>query len=291
MNEFAWSWSDYTGSAPPKRHIIGGASRPGGKESRFVGHGKAVSSASAVSIPIEHKASRYGRTLFPRSVKAPHAVPRILVSGINNPKTGKRVLVGPWKGMPIYTLTLEERATCPRSCEHWTSCYGNAMPLARRHRHGPDLEARLKRDIPELIDKHGGIVIRLHVLGDFYSPRYVWFWSDMLRRHPALHVWGYTAWDETTATGRHIRSMNETYPGQCSIRFTVPASRPIRPMEAATVWDPKSPPVRKEGFVCPAQIGTATGCGSCGLCWLPSFATRRIVFLGHGNPMVGRQRG
>lgn len=43
----------------------------------------------------------------------------ILVSGFLNVKIGRDVRKGKWKGYWIYTLSLEARATCPRSCEHW----------------------------------------------------------------------------------------------------------------------------------------------------------------------------
>ena len=36
--------------------------------------------------------------------------------GHNSAKVGGRAIRGRWKNLPIYTLTLEERATCPRSC-------------------------------------------------------------------------------------------------------------------------------------------------------------------------------
>ena len=42
--------------------------------------------------------------------------------------------------------------------------------------------------------KHvNGFAVRLHNLGDFYSVEYVELWRKLLERHPALHVWGYSA--------------------------------------------------------------------------------------------------
>lgn len=68
-----------------------------------------------------HPALTEGRTLFPTTVVAPADAARLLVSGVNSRKLGGEVTKGPWKAMPIYSLTLEERATCPRACHHWAT--------------------------------------------------------------------------------------------------------------------------------------------------------------------------
>ena len=71
---------------------------------------------------------------------------------------------------------------------------GNSMHLAQRMQSGPDLEWRLEREIALLDIEHpGGFVVRLHILGDFYSVGYVQMWTRLLDQHPALHVFGYTA--------------------------------------------------------------------------------------------------
>jgi hypothetical protein len=96
--------------------------------------------------------------------------------------------------MPIYTLTLEERASCPLTCKHWRSCYGNGMMVASRVQAGPELEARLEREIEVLDVRHvKGFVVRLHVLGDFYSVEYVELWRRLLRQYSTMRIWGYTA--------------------------------------------------------------------------------------------------
>ena len=46
----------------------------------------------------------------------------VLKCGRNNSKIGGDVLVGRLRGARIFTLTLEERATCPRSCAMWRAC-------------------------------------------------------------------------------------------------------------------------------------------------------------------------
>ncbi len=72
-----------------------------------------------------------GRTIYAHTVRVPGRGAGdtwALKSGGNNRKIGGVILKGHWKGFPIYGLTLEERATCPTSCHHWRSCYGNRMP-------------------------------------------------------------------------------------------------------------------------------------------------------------------
>jgi len=79
--------------------------------------------------PVPPKTSR---TVFPSTVKTPDTDTPVLTDGINQVKLGGRVLTGTFKGYYLYDLTLEERATCPKTCEHWRTCYGNHMPFSTR---------------------------------------------------------------------------------------------------------------------------------------------------------------
>jgi hypothetical protein len=107
---------------------------------------------------------------------------------------GKKVRKGKYKGFPIVTLTLEERKTCPSSCAHWSDCYGNNMPFATRYDVGPEFENMLELELKELQRKYpNGFLVRLHILGDFYSVSYVAKWAKWLTMFPALHIYGYTA--------------------------------------------------------------------------------------------------
>src|SRR5690606_16737895 len=100
-------------------------------------------------------------------------VENIFVSGVNNRKIGKTIQKGPWRGLPIFMLTLPERMTCPETCHMLAACYGNAMPRAKRILPGPELEKRIRKDIARLAERYpNGFVIRLHILGDFYSEEY-----------------------------------------------------------------------------------------------------------------------
>ena len=106
-----------------------------------------------------------------------------------NVKLGKRVTKGPLKGFPIFTLTLEERATCPASCIHWDDCYGNNMMNATRYTGDNSLLAQIELDLAYYQAKYPeGFLLRLHVLGDFYSVAYVAAWAKWLGMFSALHI-------------------------------------------------------------------------------------------------------
>lgn len=159
-------------------------------------------------IRSDHPALTEGRSLYQASVISATYAPRILVDGINQRKIGNRVTKGPWKGMRIFTLTLEERKTCPASCFRWETCYGNNMPFARRVNIDNEYLDRLEDELRALNAKGRGFVVRLHVLGDFYSVGYVHQWEYWLDIFPKLHVFGYTAWSAGTPIGDAVRELS-----------------------------------------------------------------------------------
>lgn len=209
-----------------------------------------------------HPALTSARTIYPGSIRNPkdNKTP-ILKSVSDNNKVGKGsniITKGKWRGMPMFSLTLEERATCPSDCNHWDDCYGNGMGLAHRFQHGKELEKRLFREISELARKYTlGFVIRLHILGDFYSVRYVQLWRDMLEMFPNLRVFGYTARSRGNIAKalKHIR-------GQFPERWWIRASRnnPNILLSAYSIPSPIS-------VHCPEQTGKTESCLSCGFCW------------------------
>lgn len=249
----------------------------------------AIDPASSVGLSESHEAVVHGRTLFPSTVVSTWDSPRFLVSGHNNPKLGKTVLKGSRTGWPIYHVTLEERATCPRSCAVWADCYGNAMPYARRHRPDADFIAAMKAEIVTLARSHrAGVLIRLHALGDFYSVDYVEMWARLLAFLPQLHVFGYTARSEeaddaeSQAIARAVRELTEKDWDRFSIRFSRAEPGPQRSIVVEA--DPELPDV----IVCPAQTGGTDACATCGLCWAPAAREKTIAFLRHG---MKRARG
>lgn len=251
---------------------------------RFTEHA-AIDPSSVRGLPAEHPAIAEARTLFPsRRVRAADS-DRLLISGINQRKIGGWIEKGAWSGMPVFTLTLEERATCPRSCHHWADCYGNAMPWPRRHIAGPDLIERLG---VELMCKQAayprGFAVRLHILGDFFSVAYVETWRQWLNEYPALHVFGFTAWPAKTAIGDAVAALRDERWNRFALRTS---GRETGPTRAVTIDRVPEAPRVPEGIVCPAQSERTAACGTCGLCWAPSAKDEAIVFVKHGAKSRG----
>lgn len=232
----------------------------------------------------DHPAILLSVPLFEKQVVSAEDSPSLLVSGANNRKIGRVVTKGSWKGMPIYTLTLAERTTCPASCYMFKSCYGNAMPFARRHAPGPEFEKKLESEIWAKSREHpSGFVVRLHVLGDFYSSEYVAVWARLLSKHPQVHAYGYTARiadNEDRSIGEAIVALRSRYPD----RFVVRSSEPAPVKGGATVID-RTPEAANvpEGLVCPAEREATACCATCGLCWEPASRDKTIVFVRHGK--------
>ena len=221
----------------------------------------------------EHRAIREGGTLFPSTRRYVEETGRVLKSGHNSRKIGKFVTKGKWRGFPIYTLTLEERATCPSSCQHWRSCYGNHMHLAERIIADEFFEEILWLELEAYQRQHsGGYVVRLHVLGDFYSVGYVQFWERALAAFPALHVFGYTArCPGTDPIGRALHPLIVTRWDRFAIRYSG-VNEPNRC--AVTIERGAS----SAHVVCPAQRGGTECCATCGFCWQ---SQRTVAFERH----------
>ena len=243
-----------------------------------------------------------GKTLFINRIKEANrdtmGKTELLIKKSTNIKLGKKVTKGKWKGFSIFTLTLEERATCPKSCAHWSDCYGNNMMYAYRYTAGPALETMLELELEQLQAKHPkGFLVRLHILGDFYSVGYVAKWAKWLSQFPALHVYGYTA-NQPDATdlkersiGLALLSLSENCFDRWAIRFSGNFER--KEMTALSNDDNRSVKMiaNKQAFQCPTQIAKETGklalkgqetlvsdCGACGLCWQ---ASKPVVFITH----------
>lgn len=216
-----------------------------------------------------------GRTVYVSTVKHPDEGGSLLKSGHHNPKIGKTVLKGKWADFPIFMLTLEERATCPRTCKLWRSCYGNNMHLADRWRHGPEFEHFLVHEVVALQNAYPrGFAIRLHVLGDFYSRDYVLTWRALMDCCPALHVFGFTARidhdDEIAVALKDLRHCHPT-------RWHIRGSGANEARMSSEVVD--LPEHASEGsIVCPQQTDRTLACATCGLCWA---SDKNIAFLRH----------
>ncbi len=255
--------------------------------------GASIETDRVVGLRDDHPAISEARTIFPKSVTHPEDAPRLLVSGHNNPKLGARIQKGAMAGFPLFHLTLEERATCPRSCHMWSTCYGNTMPYARRHDASDVLALGviLDEELAILQAKHPqGFMIRLHTLGDFPSVPYVRMWRVFLERYPALHCFGYTSnWydapdPEERAIGEAIRQLTQVAWDRFAIRFSTVAAV----AQSAVVIDEDDD--RPNVLRCPAQTKKSECCATCGLCWAESLKARSIGFLKHGMK-ARRSRG
>lgn len=229
---------------------------------------------------LELDAVREARTKFGKTVVPPgtdrFGVPNLLVSGHSNVKIGRDVRQGALLGYWIYTLSLEERATCPSSCSHWQSCYGNNMPFAKRVNHkDPRFLPMLADNIERLLAIKGrvGVLIRLHALGDFYDVDYVRFWMDQLAKHDRLALFGYTAWLKDTPIGAAVDEMIDAFPGRAMFHFSNGGydTRSTVPIVDAVDCPPGA-------FVCPEQTGQFEACGKCGACWT---TLKNVAFMAH----------
>lgn len=203
------------------------------------------------------------RTLFPSRVFDAQEVRRALKTGHQSRKIGAFCTKGFARGWPIYTLTLEERATCPRSCKEWLTCYGNNMQAAERMVADGHLMAQLGDELRQLAADHpAGFIVRLHVLGDFPDVNWLAFWRAMMALYDRLHVFGFTAHDPASEMGRAIALLSADFGWRrWAIRFSgapheARASRVIGPGERD-----------QGGIMCPAQTGATDCCGTCALCW------------------------
>lgn len=233
-------------------------------------HGTIKPGGRGITLSALDDAYRYGRSIFPSRVFDPDEVARVLKDGHQSRKIGKYVDKGPRKGWPIFTLTLEERATCPRNCLAWAVCFGNNMQAAERITAGPDLEQALEAELRELSRQHpGGFLVRLHVLGDFYSEGYVDFWFDALRKYPALHVFGFTAHRPESDIGGRLFDMAATDWSRFAIRFSGLAES-----NYGSVLEGN--PGADGAIPCPAQTGQSDCCATCMLC----VHSRRSIMFG-----------
>ncbi len=162
------------------------------------------------------------------------------------------------------------------------------MPFAKRiDPSSKTFLPRLSQEIDELMRKHRGkVLIRLHALGDFYSTRYVQFWSDQLRKHPTLHLFGYTARKRGTEIGDAVFVATMAW----DRRFMVRVSDGGEP-EMCTVSIGGRDDAPAGSVICPEQLGVEhkrinpkTGapyamlCATCGICWS---TPTNVAFMEH----------
>ena len=217
-----------------------------------------------------------GRTIYTNNVFSSVNYASNLLKVSNNNKLGKFVTKGRHKNKYLYSLSLEERKTCPTNCFHWKTCYGNNMPFAHRFTANKNLLVKLHKEIKLLSKKHKeGILIRLHVVGDFYSVAYVKFWKKMLSLYPNISIFGYTARKPFSEIGKEIVKLRN----KLWNRFSVRLSNNVTHKLTANSEDLLSEKLLLSNnviglkcqsshyVICPEQLNKVENCASCGLCW------------------------
>ena len=201
-----------------------------------------------------------------------------IIKDSKNIKLGKKVIKGMYNNYKLKTVTLIERETCPADCVHWEDCYGNNMPFAHRINH-EDQNLLQKRIYNELLNSSNQLLlIRLHVLGDFFNVKYVKFWSIMLNTFKNIAIYGYTANNINSKIelsrdiAKEIIKLN--YNKHSHIRF----SNDLTNSFSANSYDIVKP-VKGKSILCPVQENKTANCGTCGLCW--NQKTQSIIFKTH----------
>ena len=201
-----------------------------------------------------------------------------IIKDSKNVKLGKKVIKGMYNNYKLKTVTLIERETCPSDCIHWEDCYGNNMPFAHRISH-EDQNLLQKRIYNELLNSTNQLLlIRLHVLGDFFNVKYVKFWSIMLNTFKNIAIYGYTANNINSKIelsrdiAKEIIKLN--YSKHSHIRF----SNDLTNNFSANSYDVVKP-VKGKSILCPVQENKTANCGTCGLCW--NQKNQSIIFKTH----------
>lgn len=218
-------------------------------------------------------------TIYQKSIKDVKDYPFDLLKKPTSKKlgaAGTKVLKGRLKGAQVFTLTLTERDTCPESCGHWEDCYGNNMPFAHRFKVGEDFEERLFTEIDLKAQKAKAkgqkILVRLHVLGDFYSSGYVLKWVSKIVKHDNLFVWGYTHVTQTDNrdTWQALQYAQNNFKDRWMVRWSD---------QPSIQFSANSEEITDSGIVCPEQEGRTLSCTTCALCWESS--DKQIIFKTH----------
>jgi hypothetical protein len=175
-------------------------------------------------------------------------------------------------------VALREGTDCPQSCRFLRNGKCGAVNF-QGLRFIPDRAffAWAEYQIRVLLRDHpAGIVVRLHVAGDFPDDAYIAFWARMLRENPGLHVWGH--FHHRGSLRKLIEQrLNLAFPDQSCLRASEVDTGDLRAVTARSQADLKG----TDAVACPADLkhwvadASAPGgfrskrrstCDRCGLC-------------------------
>ena len=222
------------------------------------------------SLSPTHQAIVNSQTMYRKNLHDAGNYKYAVIKASTNIKLGNKVTKGHLKGARIFTLTLEERATCDSECEHWLDCYGNNMPFGHRFEANDALMVSIERDLDKLDAKGKPYLVRLHILGDFFDLQYILFWRKQLKNRELLNIYGYTRNHPNKPLGYALKLLRKQYGERFAIRFS---NYPDDPMSA------QSEHVSTDGIECPHQLGLSESCGDCTLCW--TMLTKPVIFYDH----------
>ena len=158
---------------------------------RFTQH-FSVSPNSQIGLPATHAAVLHGRTLFPSSVQVGGPVPAHSCVWGEPKKNWRSGNEGSLVSMP-FSVSRWKRGRRASELSPLAELLWEWHALARRHKHGEAFERKLEQEIAaKQRECPDGFVVRVHILGDFYSPIYVVLWRRWLRLFPALRLFGYS---------------------------------------------------------------------------------------------------
>jgi hypothetical protein len=217
-----------------------------------------------------HPAIVNSQTMYRKNVHDAGNYAHAVIKASTNIKLGKKVTKGHLRGAKIFTLTLEERATCDSECEHWLDCYGNNMPFGHRFEANDALMVSIERDLDELDAKGKPYLVRLHILGDFFNLKYVLFWKKQLKNRELLNIYGYTRNHPNKPLGYALKLVRQEYGKRFAVRFS---NYPDDTFSA------QSEHVSTGGIGCPVQMDRTDSCGTCALCW--EMEDKSIIFYDH----------
>ncbi len=265
----------------------------------------AVVSAAAIPANLRGNRKPITRSRYAYRVVTASAQHLPLRPASGNKKMGADVIQkGPWKGIRLFYVALEEGVTCFSGCM-WKrhGLCGASNYAGYRFRVNKQLFKWIERQIRQLLKKYPhGIVVRLHVSGDFPSAEYVRFWARMLRKHSGLRLWGHT--HHRGAMLRLIdEQLNQAYANRALIRSSDSYALPYA---AVTVY-PLGRVGEMDGLVCPGALARSPGgpivkrphdaplgnCATCAACWSRKCPTIiwSMMVNGKGYAEAGKRIG